>query len=59
MNKHKAKKIMNKFNLIDKTGSIINCNDYKYYDDNDNDNDNNNNNEKFFLLIYKNELLLV
>ena len=27
MNKHKAKKLMNKFNLIDKTRSIINCND--------------------------------
>ena len=27
MNKHKAKKLTNKFNLIDKTGSIINCND--------------------------------
>ena len=27
MNKHKAKKLKNKFNLIDKMGSIINCND--------------------------------
>ena len=27
MNKHKPKKLMNKFNLIDKTGNIINCND--------------------------------
>ena len=26
MNKHKAKNLMNKFNVIDKTGSIINCN---------------------------------
>ena len=27
MNKHKAKKSMNKSNLINKMGSIINCND--------------------------------
>ena len=27
MNKHKAKKLMNKLNLIDKMGNIINCND--------------------------------
>ena len=27
MNKHKAKKLINKFNLINKTESIINCND--------------------------------
>ena len=27
MNKHKSKKLMNKFNLIDNTGSIVNCND--------------------------------
>ena len=27
MNKHKAKKLMNKFDLINKTGSTINCND--------------------------------
>ena len=27
MNKHKAKKLMNKFNLINKTRSIIKCND--------------------------------
>ena len=27
MNKHKSKKLINKFNLIDKTGSIIKCND--------------------------------
>ena len=27
MNKYKAKKIMNNFNLINKMGSIINCND--------------------------------
>ena len=27
MNKHKAKKLMHKFDLINKTGSIINCND--------------------------------
>ena len=26
MNKHKANKLINKFDLIDKTGSIINCN---------------------------------
>ena len=27
MDKHKSTKLMNKFNLIDKTESIINCND--------------------------------
>ena len=27
MNKHKAKKLMKKFDLIDKMGSIMNCND--------------------------------
>ena len=27
MNRHKAKKLMNKFNLIDQMGSIISCND--------------------------------
>ena len=45
MNKHKAEKLMNKFNLINKMRSIINCNDWKYYDDNDNDSENDNDNE--------------
>ena len=27
MNNHEAKKLMNKFDLIDKMGSIMNCND--------------------------------
>ena len=46
MNKHKAKKLMNKFNLIDKTGSIINCNDYNDGNRNKNDNDNGNENKQ-------------
>ena len=37
MNKHKAKKLIKKFDLIDKTGSI----DYNDYNNNNNNNDKN------------------
>ena len=52
MNKQKAKKLMNKFDLINEKETLRIVMIEKYYD-NDNDNEN------IFLLIYRNELLLV
>ena len=52
MNKQKAKKLMNKFDLINEKETLWIVMIEKYYD-NDNDNEN------IFLLIYRNELLLV